>query len=75
MTIKFKIYIVQSKTVHVPSSDYYAKGGESSEDTIEHLSFVDEFNTLEEAEKDLEEIFSRYPNDESNYVILKSYTK
>lgn len=70
----FTIYIVSSKDVHVPSTDYYARNNEAQTDTIEVLQHFYQADTEPECETYLlENVVEPYKNDK--YIILPTFVK
>lgn len=69
----YLVYKIESKTILVPSKDYYARSDDFSKDDIDFLSFNESFTTKEKAIDYIKEI---EPNDYSKgtYVILNGYT-
>lgn len=72
----FAIFKFEEKNIHVPSTDYYARGNQSETDSINIIHQVgDTFSTFEEAEKDiLEGDYSNYGKDYT-LTILPIYVK
>lgn len=68
----FTIFIIESKDIHVPSTDYYARNNEPSTDTVMLMRYWNHKDTEEEAMKYLEENIS---DSKEEFVILPTYTK
>ncbi len=70
----FKIYRIIDKDVCVPSDDYYSRRGDWQTETLYTLSFVEDFETEEEAVQ-----YINFDLLESNpkevFIILPSFTK
>ena len=47
--MKYRICKIEKLTVCVPSSDYYARGGDTQEQDIDVLQTYDEFDSHDEA--------------------------
>ncbi len=67
----YRIYCIVEKDVCVPSDGYYSRRDEWSKDTMNTLSFLDEFDTEEEAIAHLN--LDKYLKGE--YTILPVYKK
>lgn len=60
----------------MPSSDYYAKGNDWQTEYINSLRPLNFFDTLVEAEKDLEDYLNEQTtNHKDEYTILPIYSK
>ncbi len=67
----FKIFTVDIKEICTPNHDYYSRSGDWNSDGIEFLTpCSEEFDTLEEAEKEL----STYESFDK-FVILTIYSR
>jgi hypothetical protein len=49
MEIKFCLYVLGTKTIHVPSENYYSKGGDSQQYDLSVWELYDEYDSEEEA--------------------------
>ncbi len=65
----FQIFMFCSKEVCIPSTDYYAKGNDWSQDEVQYLRYIEEYNSEEEAIKALE----RIKDPQNEYTILPIY--
>ncbi len=80
MEVKYTIFKMVDKTVHVPSTDYYASRGDSQEDDVNMMEKFDVFNTLEEAVSRLQDLQNHLKDDFyfkytiGEYFILPTYT-
>jgi len=43
METRYQIFKITDTDVLIPSTDYYARSGDSSRDTIQTLSFIESF--------------------------------
>lgn len=68
----YTIYEIKERDVHVPSEDYYSRGGSQTE-TIKTLVETQSFATMEEAINVLEDPENDYYKGE--YTILPVFTK
>lgn len=49
MQIKYKVFAITNTTVLAPPSSYYARQGDSDQEELITLNFVDEFDNEEDA--------------------------
>lgn len=75
MIKRFKVFQIEQKNVHVPSTDFYARNNDSQTDTINILGYGSVFDTEEEALKDIEDRFKNSSYSEDEFVILPIYSK
>lgn len=75
----YTVYSQESKDVHVPSTDYYARNNESQTDSM--LEFVEQFqaDTEAECEAHIAEIFQNHDHFNNNlskttFIIVPTYT-
>lgn len=77
MKKSYQIIKLTSKEVHVPSQDYYARNGESQNDTVNTFKYLELFDTENEAIHYLDNIKSTdqfYEYFKGSYIILPVYT-
>ena len=65
------LYRMSTKEILVPSTDYYAKPGDSHQDDLPHLNEYETFATEQLAEEFLQLNFLELP--EGQYIILPTY--
>lgn len=76
----FKIFKLVNKDVLTPSTDFYARHGDSNTDTIQLFEFIEEFDSEKEAMEHLSKLKSDAKEDsemykyvQGSYIILPSY--
>lgn len=75
MKIQYEIWYLKSVTVLGPSSDYYARHGDSDQNDIMMWCFDSEHDSEEEAiEALVENQKSKFSNEKVKYQIIKTYT-
>ena len=82
MTVKYQLFKIVSKELLVRSTDYYAKSGDSQEETVTVLDLHGIFDTPEEAVQYLEKRKEEFKNNSDSlkkyahgdYTILPVYT-
>lgn len=78
--MKFKVYRIAQKEICVPSEDYYARSNDYQTETLNVLTFVEEFKTHEEALEYVNKLIKdvepdSYPfKDVFEYTILPVYS-
>ena len=72
MKKKYSIYLIENTIFCVPSTDFYARGNDWQTEEKNILSFIESFDTLEEAETYLEKLIV---SNKYEYTILLTYSK
>jgi len=75
MIKKHKLFRLEQKDVHIPSTDYYARPGDSQTETLSVLDYGVCFDTEEEALEEIEERFKNSSYEKDEFVILPVYSK
>lgn len=70
MKLTYKIYEIVDAEVCVPSTDFYARGNDWQTETLCHLRFVQETDSMEQALQVLGEF-----SPGAEYTILPTYKK
>ena len=56
METRYQIFKITDTDVLIPSTDYYARSGDSSRDTIQTLSFIESFKDENDAKTYIEDM-------------------